>query len=151
MKKKDWGNATWYLFHTLVQKIKPEYAATELPVLYDHIESICNNLPCPDCLEHARATMLRANKKLIVSSKENFINFLWSFHNSVNQRSGKPFYPKESLEMYNRAITPNVINHFIYVMSQSANNANLMLASFHRSMFISKFIDYINTNKYKYK
>ena len=25
MNKQAWGNATWYLFHTLAYKLKPEY------------------------------------------------------------------------------------------------------------------------------
>ena len=25
MKKKVWGNATWYIFHTLAEKLKPEF------------------------------------------------------------------------------------------------------------------------------
>ena len=150
MKKKDWGNATWYLFHTLAQKIKPEYAKTELPILFNHIDAICNNLPCPDCQQHARDAMQKANKKLITSSKENFINYLWTFHNSVNQRTGKPFYPKESLDIYNKAITRNIVLNFINIMSQTANNHNLMMNSYHRQLYINKFIDYINNNKYKY-
>ena len=48
MKKKEWGNAVWLLFHTLAEKIKPEYKG-ELIILVSHISSICNNLPCPDC------------------------------------------------------------------------------------------------------
>jgi hypothetical protein len=150
MKKKDWGNATWYLFHTLAQKLKPEYASVELPVLFEHIESICNNLPCPDCQEHARSAMLKANKRVVISSKENFINFLWTFHNNVNLRTKKPFYPKESLEMYNRAVTPNVVKNFINVMSQSINSTGMMINTFHRQRFIKQFIQYINNNYYKY-
>ena len=42
MKKKDWGNAVWILFHTLAEKIKPEYTE-ELIVIVSHITSICNN------------------------------------------------------------------------------------------------------------
>ncbi len=150
MKKKDWGNATWYLFHTSAQKIKPEYASVELPILFNHIESICNNLPCPDCRNHAREIVLKANKRQVTASKENLINYLWSFHNSVNQRTGKPFYPKQSLDIYNRAITPNVVNHFIYVMRQSANSVGLMTNTVQRKMYIANFIDYINNNKHKY-
>jgi hypothetical protein len=47
MKKKDWGNAVWLLFHTLSEKIKDEHVS-ELSILVSHISSICYNLPCPD-------------------------------------------------------------------------------------------------------
>ena len=31
MQKKVWGNATWYIFHTLAEKLKPEFKS-ELPI-----------------------------------------------------------------------------------------------------------------------
>ena len=27
MSKQQWGNATWYLFHTLAEKLKPEFTS----------------------------------------------------------------------------------------------------------------------------
>ena len=151
MKKKDWGNAIWFLFHTLAEKIKPEEATTaELNILLSHITSICNNLPCPDCQQHARQTMLLANHNSITTSKETLIHFLWQFHNEVNKRTKAPFYPKESLELYKRAKTAEVIRHFIKIMSSTSNNAKTMLYGFHRQMYIKTFVDYIKANLHKY-
>ena len=149
MKKKVWGNAVWILFHTLAQKLKPEYSA-ELPTLILHITSICNNLPCPDCQQHSSRVMAQANMAALSMSNQALIDFLWNFHNSVNRRTKAVFYAKESLEMYNRANTINVIRNFIAVMSATSNNEKTMLHGFHRGIYIKKFIEYMNSNMYKY-
>jgi hypothetical protein len=149
MRKKDWGNAVWFLFHTLAEKIKPEYPA-EIPVLLEHIISICNHLPCPDCKQHAVATLARINKTMIAASRENLIDFVWSFHNSVNSRTKAPLYPKEALDRYKTAKTQAIIQNFIKVMSATSNNEKTMLHGFHRTLYIKKFVDYVKMNMHKY-
>ena len=151
MKKKEWANAVWFLFHTLAEKLKDEYAAAELPVLFGHIISICNNLPCPDCQGHAMAHMLRADKRVVTSSKENLKTFLWQFHNSVNQRIKLPFFSKQELDdKYQMARTSAIVQNFIYIMSRTSNNEKIMMHAFHRKLYIKTFIEYFNTNAYKY-
>ena len=85
MKKQVWGNAIWYLFHTIAYKLKPEFSS-EVPIIFNHIKSICNNLPCPTCQSHATMVLSHVNVPLIISSNENLINFLHEFHNIVNKR-----------------------------------------------------------------
>ena len=149
MKKKDWGNAVWLLFHTLAEKIKEEHV-DELPILVSHIANICNNLPCPDCQQHASKTMTQVNKPSITASKDALIDFLWKFHNDVNKRSKAKFYPKESLDKYKTANTHNVVRHFILIMSATSNNEKTMLHSFHRNLYMKQFSEYVNKNIYKY-
>lgn len=149
MKKKVWGNAVWLLFHTLAEKLKDEYK-TELGTLVTHIVNICNNLPCPSCQQHASHVMMNINKASISSSKEALINFLWSFHNNVNARIKTGLYPKESLEVYTRANTFNVVQNFITIMNATSNNEKTMLHGFHRNMYMKQFIDYIKNNINKY-
>jgi hypothetical protein len=149
MKKKDWGNAIWLLFHTLAEKIKPEHTS-ELSVIVSHITSICANLPCPDCQQHATRIMTQANKAAISSSKEALIDFLWKFHNEVNKKTNTFYYPKESLDKYKTAHTVNVVKHFMQVMSATSNNEKTMLHGFHRNLFMKQFHDYIKINIHKY-
>jgi hypothetical protein len=149
MKKKDWGNAVWLLFHTLAAKLKEEYQI-ELPILISHITQICNHLPCPDCQQHATLTMTHVNKAVIGASSETLIDFLWRFHNDVNKRSKTVFYPKEDLDKYKTANTFNVVKHFISIMSATSNNEKTMLHGFHRNLYMKQFIEYINKNNYKY-
>ena len=149
MKKKDWGNAVWLLFHTLSEKIKDEHVS-ELSILVSHIASICYNLPCPDCQSHATKTMNVVNKNSISASKDSLIDFLWKFHNDVNRRTKQPSYPKESLAKYKSANTVNVVNNFIKIMSATSNNQKTMLHGFHRDLYMKDFIKYVNENIYKY-
>lgn len=149
MKKKDWGNAVWLLFHTLAEKIKPEYTE-ELIVIVSHITSICSNLPCPDCQQHASRVMAQVNKNAIAASKETLIDFLWKFHNEVNKRTKAAFYTKEALDKYKTANTINVVKYFIQIMSKTSNNEKTMLNGFHRNIYMKKFIEYINANINKY-
>ena len=149
MKKQVWGNAVWFLFHTLAEKLKDEHSA-ELPILVSHITSICSNLPCPDCEQHASRTMNKVNKASIAASKEALINFLWAFHNDVNKRSKSTFYPKEALIKYKSANTHMIVKNFIIVMSATSNNEKTMLHGFHRSLYMKQFIEYVNNNINKY-
>ena len=149
MKKRDWGNAVWLLFHTLAEKLKDEYK-DELPILVSHITSICNNLPCPDCQQHASKTMNLVNKSAIASSKEALIDFLWKFHNDVNKRTKTKFYPVESLNIYKTTSTYSVVKRFITIMNATSNNEKTMLYGFHRALYMKQFIEYINKNNNKY-
>jgi hypothetical protein len=149
MKKKEWGNAVWLLFHTLPEKLKEEYIS-ELPILVSHISMICDNLPCPDCQQHASSTMDRVNKSVISGSKEALIHFLWQFHNDVNKRAKTAFYPKEEMNIYKSANTYNVVKNFILVMQATSNNEKTMLYGFHRNLYMKNFINYMNKNRYKY-
>jgi hypothetical protein len=149
MKKKEWGNAVWLLFHTLAFKLKDEYIS-ELPILISNISSICNHLPCPDCQQHATSVMNNINKAHLSSSKNTLINFLWEFHNHVNKKIKGEFYPKEKLSIYETTNTKNVISNFINIMKSTSNNEKTMMYGFHRTLYIKKFITYINENGYKY-
>jgi len=150
MKKKDWGNAIWYLFHTLAHKLKPEHS-NETVVLFSHIASICSNLPCPDCQEHASRILALTNRKAITSSQESLKQFLFTFHNIVNKKIKNPEFSKEALNaMYSKANTKNVVTHFINIMNANMNNDKLMMTSFRRQNYMNTFTNYINANGYKY-
>jgi hypothetical protein len=151
MSKQQWGNATWRLFHTLAAKLKPEYSA-EVAVLFTHISNICNNLPCPDCQQHATQFISRQNKSLITASKDSLMDFLWRFHNMVNKKTGKADMSKaEVLDLYSRAKTLLIYNHFVKIMSISQNNSKAMMNSFHRRLYLTKFNEYMQANMYKYQ
>lgn len=149
MKKKDWGYAVWVLFHTLAHKLKPEYPL-EPAILYKHIADICNNLPCPDCLEHANKVLSTVNVRQVALNKDTLIQFLYSFHNIVNKKINVPEFPKEYLNIYAKANTSRIVTHFINIMNSNMNNEKLMMDSFRRQKYITNFVNYIKTNGYKY-
>jgi hypothetical protein len=148
MKKKIWGNAVWFLFHTLAYKLKPEYS-NEAIVLFEQINIICSNLPCPDCQEHATRILSMVNKKNI-NSRDSLIQFLFTFHNIVNKNTNAAEFKQESLSMYVNANTNNIISNFINIMNLNMNNSKLMMDSFRRKNSMSAFVNYIRANGYKY-
>ena len=80
MKLKEWGNAIWYLFHTLAYKLKAE-ESKHANKLYAMVRRICSNLPCPKCREHAMRLLAKRRR---VRDKVELERFLWMFHNEVN-------------------------------------------------------------------
>ena len=53
MDIKVWGNNIWYLFHTIAYKIKEDEFNNIKQDLFYIVKTICQNLPCPECSEHA--------------------------------------------------------------------------------------------------
>ena len=133
MKKKEWGNTVWLLFHTLAEKIKPEFTS-ELPTLVSHITGICNNLPCPDCADHAKKFWSQV-KISNIKSKIDLINILFVFHNTINRRKQLQLFKYESLAYYK---SQNLINSFnIFARNfNTKGNMKLLTESFHRSRFL---------------
>ena len=148
MSKQQWGNATWYLFHTLAYKLKSEFTS-DVRILLDFVYTICNNLPCPVCQAHAMKILSIVNKSRI-TSKETLVDFLWSFHNNVNKSLNLPIYTFEEMNTkYKLSSTVKIINYFIYTM-KSAKYSHNLIGSFNRDSYITKFITYISNNIHKY-
>ena len=146
---EDWGNATWYIFHTLAFKLKDEYSDI-VPDLCSHIINICHNLPCPDCRQHATLN-LSHNRRKQVRTKEDLICFLLEFHNIVNQRLRKPYFSREEHDkLYSRARTHLIVSNFSILMSKNANNSKAMLDTFSRKRAVSGFLKYLNSVHYKF-
>ena len=146
LTKEEWGNATWYLFHTLAYKLKDERIDI-LPLVIDFIITICNQLPCPDCKEHAQRYLKIRNIKNI-KSKNELVEYLFNFHNIVNNNLNKPIFTLEQCnELYNRAKTDYIIRYFMNIMKKSTGNMNLMMNSFARQTISDKLINFIKNNR----
>ena len=143
MKKEVWGNAVWLLFHTLAEKIKEEYR-NELPVVVSHITQICNNLPCPECSEHAKQFWSKV-KTSNINNKTDLINLLFVFHNMVNKRKQIKAFKYENLKYYEHKNLIETYNTF----SQNFNtkgNMSLINESFRRNMMLTSLKKWIMAN-----
>ena len=117
-KKKDinsnymsykWAIPTWYFFHTFAEKINPVFYKHNAASCFNIIRQVCYNLPCPDCRYHA-SNYINRIKLRDVSTKEDLKFVLFTFHNFVNQRLGKPIFALNQLELYRRANTRRIFN-----------------------------------------
>ena len=148
--KSVWGPAIWYLFHTLSFKLKPIHFNEVKDQLIDHFVSICNNLPCPECAEHARKELKHLDKSKITNKKELCMYFI-HFHNKVNVRTKKNIFTfDEFVSKYNSSVTRNVIANFFIVLSKSDHNVKLMTNSFQRSASVLDLKKWLNTNASKF-
>jgi hypothetical protein len=148
--KSVWGPAIWYLFHTLSFKIKPIHFNEIKDQLLDHFVSICNNLPCPECTEHAKQELKHLDKSKITNKKELCMYFI-HFHNKVNVRTKKKIFTfDEFISKYKNSVTRNVIANFFIVLSKSDHNIKLMTNSFHRSTAIVDLKKWLNVNGSKF-
>jgi len=152
MSKSIWGPPCWFLMHSLATRVKNEKFETIKEELWKLINEICNNLPCPDCRNHAMVAMKNAKKGLILRSKQNLETFLFDFHNNVNKRKGYRVFTKEEYDKrYQTANLKNVVEVFVNSFNFSTKNSNLMMETFHRQRFIKQFIVWINVNKVNFE
>jgi hypothetical protein len=143
---KNWGPCTWFLFHTLAEKIKEEQFNDNKETLIKLILRICDNLPCPDCAFHARKQMSNLNANSI-KTKEDLKLMLHSFHNIVNQRLNKPVFTVEELNnKYKLSITSNVIQYFIQIWSKRSHNPKLMTEDLHKSRTVVDIVNWWKNN-----
>ena len=116
-----WGRSTWFLFHSLAEKIKDEYFLQIKSELCNQIYRICTSLPCLLCQKHAVEYMKNVNFKNI-KTKEELKKMLFNFHNVVNaQKNYKQFTYFELEEKYKTANLNKILTNFMYQMKISRN------------------------------
>lgn len=140
--KMKWGAPTWYLFHTLAEKVKEDSFPLIRKEFLDIIFAICTNLPCPDCANHATRFMQGVNFDTIMS-KQDLKELMFRFHNSVNARKGFPIFSREELDdMYSRANTSNIVQNFYNHFQTSG--MKVTTNSFYRTTSFSNVKSWLN-------
>jgi len=145
-KKVKWGEPTWFLFHTLSVKIKESEFPKIRVDLLNQIYSICTNLPCPDCANHAKTYLDGINFNAI-QTKDDFKKMLHTFHNEVNKRKGYAYFPYEQLnEKYSLAITSNIIQNFMTHFSDRNRSIKLLATDLFRARLCISLKEWFNQN-----
>ena len=145
MSNKEWGNATWILFHTLAQQIREDEFIKEKDRLIRFIQNTCAHLPCPVCAAHASSVVSRAYINQI-KTKEDFIEFLRQFHNIVNTKLNKPAMSAEEVSSkYKRARFDLVIRNFFNTLTVSYGNMKMLIHSYQRQHFIRSQKSYLDS------
>ena len=145
-KPMKWGEPTWFLFHTLAEKIKPEFYADLQKELLNLIYTICSNLPCPTCAKHATQYMNTINFNTL-TTKESLKLMLHRFHNEVNRKKGFAEFPLDELDKkYSAANTVNIIHNFIAYFEDRSSNMRLIADNLHRSRVVLQIKAWFNKN-----
>jgi hypothetical protein len=145
-KPMKWGEPTWFLFHTLAEKIKPEHFQEIRVELLNLIYTICSNLPCPNCAKHAIEYLNSVNFNAI-STKYNLQMMLYKFHNEVNKRKKFDEFPFEQLSTkYSTANTVNIIHNFMPHFEDRTGSIRLIAENLHRSRVALQIKAWFNKN-----
>lgn len=139
MPTKEWGNATWLLFHTLAAQIDETKFTEFKNSLISIITTTCHNLPCPMCSQDASNILKKANIHNI-NTKKDFIEFLRQFHNIVNIKLQHKTFSIEELKIYDNVHLVNVINNFINLYIKPSGNMKMIINTFQRQNFINQII-----------
>jgi hypothetical protein len=130
--------------HTLAAKIKETSFPVIGPSLILVLIQICNNLPCPECAQHAKQFWSKV-KTANIKTKDDLINLLFVFHNMVNKRKQLQPFKYENLQYYK---TRNVVQTY-NIFSRNFNtrgNMNLINESFRRNMMLSSLRSWLMSN-----
>ncbi len=145
-KKMIWGEPTWFFLHTMAQKIKPEHFHTVRQGLLQQINTICRNLPCPDCSAHAGQYLDNSNFNAI-QTKDQLITFLYDFHNSVNVRKNIPLFPKsELMAKYSAANTANIIQYFLIRFADKSASIKMIANDMYRKRVLLSIKNWLMQN-----
>jgi hypothetical protein len=139
-----WGPSTWTLFHTMAEKINENDFARLLPQLFGLIKRICSFLPCPDCSQHA-TRFLGKIKNEDISTKTDFKNMLYCFHNSVNARKKKPLYNHINMEKYKLIPLHVAFKNFVSVYN-TRGNMRLLAETFQRKLVVRDLRNWLQLN-----
>lgn len=145
-KKMKWGEPTWILLHTLAEKVKDEYFSQIRVDLLNTIYTICANLPCPDCAEHATSYLNGINFKTI-QTKEQLKYMLFSFHNTVNAKKEFPIFPISELDIkYSQMNLIQTIYTFMPFFQDKSKSIRMIANDFHRARTAEHLKAWFNTN-----
>jgi len=144
MSTSVWGPPTWILFHTLIEKMTDDGFNVVGLALFGYIRRICNNLPCPDCANHATTFLSKVNVQNL-KTKKDLRDMMYIFHNVVNKRKNKPMHNVNELVSYKSNNTIVCYNKFISVY-KTTGNMKLLADSFQRKLLIADFKKWLLTN-----
>jgi hypothetical protein len=139
-----WGPSTWTILHTMAEKINENDFARLLPQFFGFIRRICAFLPCPECSQHATRFLAKL-KKEDISTKTDFKNMLYCFHNVVNAKKHKPLYNHINMEKYKSIPLQVAFNNFVSVYN-TRGNMRLLAETFQRKLVVRDLKSWLLTN-----
>ena len=134
--------------HTLAAKIKEEHYTKLIPELLSLIKRICSLLPCPECSQHATIFLGKIQLKDI-STKKDFINIMYIFHNSVNHRNKQGLYNYTNIDVYKNYNFINIFKNFVRVYN-TKGNMSMINESFRRDFVVKDLKKWLRKNFFSF-
>ena len=145
---QEWGNAAWFLFHSLIEKLNND-VEINIQNLINLFIDICKNLPCPVCAKHVEEKLKQVDLTKIHTKNELRMLF-FKLHNSVNVDLGKSeFSESELTNKYKTANTIEIVNYFIHTFQKmNRGNFQMMFVRNNTLQCVERFIYYLNYNSH---
>ena len=145
-----WAPPTWIFFHTFAAKVNKQFFEANRDQCLSIIKMACSCLPCPECTRHATHFLATVNGNTI-KTKEDLIEMLFVFHNSVNRRLGKSQFTKASLIMYNNyRIDVALVNFINGYSSKYGSIMSGIISTLGKRQSIAKAIQGWMQNNWRY-
>jgi len=87
---KIWGPGTWTLFHCMSATYPKDPSDADKRVYARFFLDMSKVLPCAHCREHSRDFLKKNPIRNVLSNRSSFQLWVIDFHNSVNEKLGKP-------------------------------------------------------------
>lgn len=111
-----WGNQAWFLLHVQAHLYPHEPTDSQKEAMESYLRSFFLHLPCPGCSYHAIAYL--NEHPLQNQSKTDLKNYIYKFHNAVNERLKKPVL---SLKQADARFKYNFRNQYKLALSRNHN------------------------------
>ena len=135
MSPSQWGPPTWLFIHTMAEKVKEDSYPLIRSQIIANIIQICMNLPCPDCADHSKVFWSKV-KISNIKTKQDLINLLFVFHNTINKRKQLAAFKYDDLQYYKSKNIVNTFNTFSANFN-TKGNMKLITESFHRGRLLT--------------
>ena len=141
-----WGPPTWLYLHTMAEKVKETSFQQIRADMFRIICTICTNLPCSMCSNHAKEYLSKINVQSI-QTKDDMKQFLFVFHNSVNARKQfKLFQYSDLTETYSKGDYKAITNNFMRFYQEKTRNIHLIADEMHRQRIVKVVKQWIIDN-----
>ena len=145
-KKIKWGEPFWNLFHVLAEKVNENDFLRIRVDFLNIIYTICSNLPCPDCTNHAVHYLNGVNFNTI-KTKDDLKTLFFNFHNSVNARKGYPIFQRGDLDAkYKSGNLLAIIENFLMHFKTRPYSVKLFTETLHRDRITKTLIAWFRSN-----
>lgn len=145
---KIWGRPLWIFMHTYVEKIDASFFQSHKTEIIQQLYNLCLNLPCQDCINHAKQYFKRYNM-LNINNKENIIQYLFHFHNAVNKNTKKRLFTINEMEIYKKYSFDKVTNLLFMYMNYRGNRMDFINSQYRRNS-CNQIIHFIRTNRHHF-
>ena len=116
------GPITWKVLHYLAEQFPDNPSKIQQKYLYDFIMSLTTTYPCEMCRREMSIYFAETNfsKKMHLKNNRTIVVYLFTFHNAVNERLGKPRFSFQRICDYE--INEQDIFNMLYYFAASFPN-----------------------------